>query len=59
MGKISKILEILKEKSFSIPPDLGHITKYVPYVISFITQTFTFCFTGSLLISWVRKNKNF
>ncbi|XP_044253023.1 odorant receptor 22c-like isoform X2 [Tribolium madens] len=35
-----------------IPPDLGHITKYVPYVISFITQTFTFCFIGSLLISW-------
>nr|CAM84009.1 olfactory receptor 11 [Tribolium castaneum] len=49
-----KFLETVQHHAFAleIPPDLGHVTKYVPYVISFITQTFTFCFIGSLLITW-------
>ncbi|XP_063915653.1 uncharacterized protein LOC135131734 isoform X1 [Zophobas morio] len=35
-----------------MPPDLSHMCKYIPYILSFTVQTFTFCVIGSLIISW-------
>ncbi|EFA09299.1 odorant receptor 110 [Tribolium castaneum] len=35
-----------------VPPDLDRASKYLPYIVTFIFQTFTFCFAGNLLLSW-------
>nr|XP_015838469.1 PREDICTED: uncharacterized protein LOC107398561 [Tribolium castaneum] len=38
--------------SDGFPPDYEHISKYVPYVIYYITQVWVFCFAGQLIIDW-------
>ena len=35
-----------------LPPDVDRASKYIPYIISFILQTFTFCFGGHILTDW-------
>ncbi|KAJ3645468.1 hypothetical protein Zmor_023119 [Zophobas morio] len=35
-----------------LPPDVDRASKYIPYIVSFILQTFTFCFGGHILTDW-------
>ncbi|XP_044252956.1 uncharacterized protein LOC123003946 [Tribolium madens] len=38
--------------SDGFPPDYEHVSKYVPYVVYYITQVWVFCFAGQLIIDW-------